>query len=199
MLGFSHWYYPNQRTIGLVGHRTYRCREPIFRAGNVATICVPGTIHGRRRPRGQAIVELALLLPILTAFLGGAIDLARVYRGWLTLQSATRNAAEYVATDDTDSTAAQTDALRIICTESQGIPGFVAGSGGDVATCTSPAVSIQSYVRSATAPGASSRYPIVSVTVRASVDFQMLFHWPILPPGGWTLTSTQSYSVVQGR
>jgi Flp pilus assembly protein TadG len=151
------------------------------------------------RSRGQAIVELAVLLPLMTAFLGGAIDMARVYQGWLTLQSATRNAAEYVATNDPDATTAQTDARRIVCTEAQKVPGFVPGPGSDVATCTSPAVTVISFTRSATAPGASGRYPIATVTVRSTLDFRMLFHWPMLPEGGWTLTSTESYAVVQGR
>lgn len=144
-------------------------------------------------------MELAVVLPLLTAFLGGAIDLARVYQGWLTLQSATRNAAEYVATNDPDATSAQTDARRIVCTEAQKVPGFTPGPGSDVATCTAPTVTVLSYTRSATAPGASSRYPIATVTVRSTLGFQMLFHWPMLPDGGWTLTATESYAVVQGR
>jgi Flp pilus assembly protein TadG len=142
---------------------------------------------------------MAMLLPLLTAFCGGAIDLARVYQGYLTLQSATRNATEYVATNDADAATAQTDARRIICTETQHVPGFVAGPGGDINTCTAPSVSVVSFTRSTSAPGASTRYPIATVTVQATLSFEMLFHWPILPQGGWSLTATESYAVVQGR
>ena len=55
--------------------------------------------HGASR--GQSVAEFALLLPVLLAFLGMTIDFARVYQAWITLESATRDAAEYAATSGT--------------------------------------------------------------------------------------------------
>jgi Flp pilus assembly protein TadG len=153
--------------------------------------------HGSRT--GQALVEFAIILPILAALLGGAIDLSRVYQASLTLQSATRNAAESAASSALDSASALTTARGIVCNETQHLPGFVPGPGGAIATCTAPTVTITSFSRSSTVPGASVRYPIASVTVHTSLAFEMLFRWPLLPEGGWTLDSTQSYSVVQNR
>jgi Flp pilus assembly protein TadG len=149
--------------------------------------------------QGQALAEFALILPILAALLGGAIDMSRVYEASLTLQSGTRNAAESAASSATDSPSALTIARAIVCGEAQHLPGFVPGAGGNVATCTAPAVTITSFSRSSTVPGASVKYPIGSVTVHTSLAFQMLFQWPLLPDGHWTLEATQSYSVVQNR
>jgi Flp pilus assembly protein TadG len=152
-----------------------------------------------RPVRGQALAEFALILPILFALTGGAIDLARVYQASMTLQSATRNAAEAAASRSGDATAAQSEARRVVCTETQHLGSFVPGSGGDIATCTAPGVTVSSFARNTTAPGASTRYPLTSATVQSHLDFQLLIPWPGLPEGGWRIASTQSYSVLQGR
>ena len=74
------------------------------------------------RKRGQSLVEFALILPILLTMVGAAIDIARLYQGWITLEGAARDAAEYAATFDTSSTAATADAKRIICTQAAALP-----------------------------------------------------------------------------
>ena len=151
------------------------------------------------RKRGQSLVEFALILPILLTMVGAAIDLARLYQGWITLEGATRDAAEYAATKDATSTAALTDAKRIICTQTATVPGF-ASPAGQPTNCTSPAVSVASFNVSTTATGASSSYPIATVTVTATLPFRTFFGYPLFTQGGaWTLTSTQSYSIIQNR
>ena len=52
-----------------------------------------------RRSHGQSLTEFALILPVMLALMGIAIDTARVYFAWLNLESATRDAAQYVAND----------------------------------------------------------------------------------------------------
>jgi PKD repeat protein len=51
--------------------------------------------------RGQALVEFALILPILTILLMMALDLGRVYFGWVGLQNAARIGANYAAVHPT--------------------------------------------------------------------------------------------------
>ena len=51
--------------------------------------------HGHGR--GQALVEFALVLPILALLLVMAIDFGRVYFGWVALQNATRIAADFAS------------------------------------------------------------------------------------------------------
>jgi hypothetical protein len=55
----------------------------------------------RDRPasRGQALVETALLLPILLILLLGAIDFGRLFFGWVNLHQAVRIGANFAATN----------------------------------------------------------------------------------------------------
>jgi TadE-like protein len=51
--------------------------------------------RGTPSSRGQALVETALVLPILALILVMAVDFGRVFFGWVALQSAARVGAEY--------------------------------------------------------------------------------------------------------
>ena len=51
----------------------------------------------RRTSRGQALVETALILPILALLLVLAIDFGRVFVGWIALQNAARVGADFAA------------------------------------------------------------------------------------------------------
>ena len=158
----------------------------------------PGTDRRRRNPRGQAMAEFAIILPILLALVGGGIDFARAFEGAMTLQSAARNAAEAAAYSATTQPLAEQKAREVMCAETQRLSGFVAGSGGDVATCTNPLMTV-TYTTNPTAPGANARYPLVTVTVTTSMAFDLLVPWPLLPNGAWTLGTTQSFAIMQGR
>jgi hypothetical protein len=102
-----------------------------------------------------------------------------------------------VAGDAMNSTEAETDARTIICAEMADVVGYVAG--GTPSTCTQPNVTVPSFSRSSTAPGASAFYPLGSVTVEATLPFEMLMHWPWLNEGTWTLRASESFEVLQGR
>jgi PKD repeat protein len=61
---------------------------------------LPRTIarpRGRKRSRGQSLVEFAIVLPILLMVTLIALDFGRVYLGWINLQSMTRIAANLAA------------------------------------------------------------------------------------------------------
>jgi TadE-like protein len=51
-----------------------------------------------RFPRGQALVETALVLPILAILMVMALDFGRVFFGWVALQNAARIGADFAAT-----------------------------------------------------------------------------------------------------
>lgn len=53
----------------------------------------------RRRSRGQALVETAILLPVLLILLLGAIDFGRAFFGWVNLHQAVRIGANFAATN----------------------------------------------------------------------------------------------------
>ena len=143
-------------------------------------------------------MELALILPILLGLAGGATDLARSFQAQITLESAVRNAAEYVAANSVDGTTAATDARRSVCLETTGLPNFAAGPGHDPATCTAPGVSLPSFAISTTAVGATTRNPLVSATVKATLVFNTLIDYPFLPHG-FTLSATAAFTVARGR
>jgi Flp pilus assembly protein TadG len=152
----------------------------------------------RSKRRGQSLVELALILPILLTMMGAAVDIARLYQGWITLESATRDAAEYAATSSTLATVAA-DTKRIVCTETAAVSGFAAPPGNPTA-CTSPAVSQTLALSTLPSDGASTKYPIGTATVTATLPFRTFFGYPLFTQGGaWTLTSSQTFSVIQGR
>jgi len=157
-----------------------------------------------RNGRGQSVAEFALLLPVILAFLGLTIDLARVFQAWITLDSATRDAAEYAATSGTSSSDALTKAKQTVCVQAQNIPGFQRSglaSPNDVNQCTSPTVTVVTWSSSTSgSDGASTRYPVVTATVNATVPFRMLFAYPFLTQNGsWTITSQATFSIAQGR
>ena len=151
-----------------------------------------------RGPRGQAIAEFALVLPLVLGIVGAGIDFSRVFAASMTLTSATRNAAEAAAFESLDLDAAEDMARAVACTEAQHMPGFTPGAGGDVETCTNPTVDV-TYGRDATAPGANTRYPLVTVTVTTSMDFGLAVPWPFIPDQTWSLGTTQSFQILQGR
>ncbi len=68
----------------------------------------------RGRGRGQSLAEFALTLPILLLILLFALDLGRVFLGWVTLNNAARIAANYAASGNPPLTAAQLTQYRAI-------------------------------------------------------------------------------------
>lgn len=156
----------------------------------------------RRHARGQSLVELVLVIPIMLTILGAAIDIARVYGAWVALDSATRDAAEQVATSEgttSNYSTASTHAHTVVCSQMTNIAGFTAPAGTPT-SCTQPAVTLTWSTPSETAPGASHLFPIGTATVTATLPFRTLFPYPFFTQGSaWTLSSTQTYSVIQGR
>ena len=115
------------------------------------------------RGRGQSIAEFAILLPILLALVGLSIDFARVFQAWITIESATRDAAETAATNGTSLGDALVLARKTVCVQSQTVPGFkrsTSASPADVEACEWPNVDVVAFDISTTSAGASVRYPI---------------------------------------
>ena len=149
----------------------------------------------RRRGAGQSVVEFAVILPILLTLVGGSLDFARVFYIDLKVQSATRNAAEYIASTPSYTSCpscANWKATYLVCTEVTG--------RSDCAVENPPRVSVTYLNVSTTAPGASGRSPIATVTVRVEQDFEMFFPYPWMSPAGhWTLIHESTFSVAQNR
>lgn len=71
-----------------------------------------------KNEHGQAMVEFALILPILLLFIAGIIDFGWIYHNQLSANNASREAARYIAIhyyfDNMDSTTATNKAFSII-------------------------------------------------------------------------------------
>src|SRR4051794_32978200 len=102
---------------------------------------------GRTRSRGQSMVELALVMPVVLLVILGGIDFGRVFLGWIDLHQMAHHAADYAAENpDAWSTVnpdagAQAEYLRQIQAEAEGIncvvpatlptPSFPSGPNGN--------------------------------------------------------------------
>ncbi|MFN2298137.1 MAG: TadE/TadG family type IV pilus assembly protein, partial [Anaerolineales bacterium] len=53
---------------------------------------------GRRRTRGQTMVEFALVLPALLLLIFGIIEFARIFYSWLIVTNAARTGERYAVT-----------------------------------------------------------------------------------------------------
>lgn len=56
-----------------------------------------GTSSSRRHSRGQSLVEFAIFVPVLAVIMLTAVDLGRVYLGWVTLTNVARIGANFAA------------------------------------------------------------------------------------------------------
>jgi Flp pilus assembly protein TadG len=153
-----------------------------------------------RKTRGQAVVEFAIILPVFLALVGATTDVARVYSAWIGVQSAARNAAEYLATNPPTANVTTANAGAIAAARvSDELPSLGSFTSVAVITCTGPEVQV-TYSSSPTATGASTKYPLGSATVNACLPFRPLFNYPFITQNGaWSLRVGATYQVLQNR
>jgi Flp pilus assembly protein TadG len=114
---------------------------------------------GRSQPeRGQALAELALILPVLLVLVLGAIDFGRLFLVGIELNQAARQGVAYAAA----STANATDTAGISTAALDGVGGL---SGTPAVTSTTAVDSSGGHVS----------------TVTVSATFQTLIDWPGIP------------------
>jgi Flp pilus assembly protein TadG len=95
----------------------------------------------RTGPRGQSLVELALILPVLLLIVMFALDFGRAFYSWVTITNATRVGANFAASNPGDSypnpdytSAVQAEALNSICPVIAGTYNPVFVDGPDAGT-----------------------------------------------------------------
>lgn len=92
---------------------------------------------GRRARRGTALLELALVMPILAALLLGVLDFGRMYAEQLTVTAAAREGARAAMHDSND-----TNVRNVVINELNGAVS-IANPSSDI-TITAPATRISS-------------------------------------------------------
>ena len=178
--------------------------------GIYASVDVRGRQARRRsrRERGQSLVEFAVVLPVLFAIVGVLIDAARIYGLWTGLESATRDAAQYLATSSTDNTSPDytwpgddADAkAAYILSVATGYTVEQSESADAFASCDVPQVTTTYTEDTTIANGGTVSNPIGTATVTACIPFRTLFEYPFLTTeGAFVLRTERTMSVVIGR
>jgi outer membrane biosynthesis protein TonB len=115
---------------------------PRIRSGRTTLSDVGRRHPSERRSRGQAIVELALILPVFIVLFAAGADLARLFHSQIAIESAARAGALEAAQHPTSFVAGQPCDIstnRVICavlTESSG--SFLTVSAADVSLACTP-------------------------------------------------------------
>jgi Flp pilus assembly protein TadG len=141
--------------------------------------------------RGQSLVELALVLPILLMLLVGIIEIGRFAYYSILVSNAARAGAQYgaqglaTAADTLGiQTAAQNDGLASLGVTSKQLCGCT-GNSLDACPTTPPAPTC-----------GAPNHPLVYVQVKATGTFNPLFNYPGLP-GAIPVNSTEQMRVAQ--
>jgi Flp pilus assembly protein TadG len=162
-----------------------------------------------RGGRGQSLVEFSVVLPVLLALVGIVIDASRLYTAWVNLESATRDAAQYLARSDTDPYAsdytwagADADAKAAYILETALNVTFDASpSSGTLVNCEDePEVTTTYSLDTSWNAGGSVANPLSTAKVSACVPFRTLFQYPFITTNGvWVLQSEREMTVIVGR
>jgi Flp pilus assembly protein TadG len=161
------------------------------------------------RQRGQSLVEFAIVLPVLLGITGVVIDASRVYLAWSSLESATRDAAQYLATSSTDPFSpnytwagsdadAKADYILELTTGETFAP---SPSSGALTDCDNTAQVTTVYSTNTTlANGGSVANPLSTAKVMSCFPFRTLFAYPFLTTdGAWVLKSERQITILVGR
>jgi Flp pilus assembly protein TadG len=128
--------------------------------------------------QGLAVVELALLLPLLCALFVVAVDFARVFYFDLTLASAARNGAIYGSQDPT---------------KANDTAGIQTNAGYDLTSLPTVVVSGVTYPQVSSSTDSSTSPTTLTVTV--TYPFNTITRYPVIPQQ-YMLSRTVQISVV---
>ena len=148
------------------------------------------------------------MLPLLLCIVGVVIDASRVYQAWTNLESATRDAAQYLATSDTDPTSpnyttqgSNSDSkAKYILDEATELNFSRSLTQGTLTDCSQPRLTTTFANDTTYASGGSVSNPAGKARVIACVPFRTLFSYPFLTTNGaWIVRSDRSYTILVGR
>lgn len=124
---------------------------------------------------GASAAEFALVLPIMTVLLFGAVDVSGLAWAKMQVGAAARAGASYALTygyNEAGINAAVADATGLTVT---------AGAPSEIFGCPDAAGGIIETADDSTPCGDSGETPGTYVTVSASADYSPIFGWPGLP------------------
>jgi Flp pilus assembly protein TadG len=127
------------------------------------------------RQRGQALIELALALPVLLLLTVGIIEFGRVAYYSIEVSDAARVGAQYGAQSMADA-ANIINITQAIQNDTQDVPGGINPPTASL-SCVCPG----SGSVAGACPAAGCTYPIVYVTVTTTYPLNTLFQYPGIP------------------
>lgn len=167
---------------------------------------------------GQSLAEFALILPVMLALLGMGVDWARLFFAWIDLESATRDAAQYVANDpsllsngsgyydpnDTTNYCASFPCSSAPTTDAKSVLDAATGKtftkSSSQVDCSTPKVwATLASPDTTLADGGSKAYPVAKAQVTTCFPFQMFVSYPWLKNGTWIVRADRTMSIVVGR
>jgi Flp pilus assembly protein TadG len=177
-----------------------------------------GRLGRHRRSLGQSLAEFALILPVMLAFLGMGVDFARLFFAWIDLESATRDAAQYVASDpkllqngsgyyDPNdaanfcsaypcSSAPTTDAKTVL----DRATGKTFTKSSAQTDCSTPKVwATLASPDPAVLNGGSKTNPVAKAQVTACIPFRMFVSYPWLRNSTWVVRTDRTVTTIVGR
>lgn len=150
----------------------------------------------RREEAGQALVELALTMPLLILLLIGAAELARVVYAAIEVSNAARAAAAFAAQNATTATytasmqtIASADAANLTAVNLAWTPTCQCAMAGMASGITCSAAS-------STACTTGGGYVVQTLTITTSTSFDPIIHLPGLP-STFTLYGHAVQEVIQ--
>jgi Flp pilus assembly protein TadG len=168
-----------------------------------------GRGHARRsHGLGQSLVEFSIVLPVLLCIVGVVIDFSRVYQSWVNLESATRDAAQYLATSDTDPSSANYTTqgadsdgkAAYLLRTATGVTFTRSPTQGSLTNCSQPQVTTTYTANTSSGTGGTPGNPAGIARVIACLPFRTLFSYPFLTNNGaWIVRSDRNYAILVGR
>jgi Flp pilus assembly protein TadG len=154
----------------------------------------------RRATWGQSVVEFAIILPVFLALVGATADVARVYSTWIGVHAATRDAAEFLASNPGNTvTTANASSVAVARVNDQ-LTNLGPFTSVTTLTCTSPQVQVTYSSTTDSTTGASVKFPLGRATVNACLPFRTLFNYPFITQNGaWGVSAGATYEVLQNR
>ena len=138
--------------------------QPVRAVGRRRRPIPTGRPHHSARTRGHALVEFALVVPVMLLLVVGGLDAGRLFFSWIEVSNAAREAAAYAAGNPTDTSGITGHATTEVNSQGQ-------GGEGSMSVSVSCADTSNATIPCASAPGGNGTGNTVTVRVTRPFSF----------------------------
>ncbi len=158
----------------------------------------------RKHRRGQAIIEFALVAPILLALMFGIIELALIGASLSICENAAQNAIHLLAVNGDTNPTIDTQVVQMILGRANILPLIQIQSiiiYQSSATNSGPQISSENIYSGASGIPTTQNWPVsqrfstVSTPVFAGIEIQFAFNSPVASIGSWSVIHLQAQAV----